>query len=145
MYVYHNQKEIAKHKRFSSMIRNGIRTDESHLPMPLKANETINSMLLKAKSIGPNTLHTIEMMYESAKVLEQPTMDVAVLLALSNDYLNEDLEKACLSALKEHVHPNYRDIMKHLSKKKKCKLESKQNTNQGLIRGPEYYKGDNKK
>ena len=144
--VYHKHREIARHERFGKTVVNGRRTDESHLPIPLKQDETIESLLEKAKGIGPSTFDVVRKMFEDAKVKAQPTLDVMAMFSIARDYPPEALEKACRKALAEQLVPTYSDVKKHLNPKDRLSANARKpvSKNDGLVRGADYYKGGNK-
>lgn len=141
VYVYHNQKEIARHERYPKSTRNEIRTDESHLPLPLKRSETVETLLETAQGIGPNAYRVVSDMFETAKVKNQPAMDVGALIALKKAYSKDTLEHACEKALEAHEHPNYKDVRELMPKKPRNRVEKAVKASQGIVRGPEYYNG----
>lgn len=51
VYIYSSHKLIAEHKRLPSGIKNGKRTEASHLPYPPYTPETIGSTTAKAEKI----------------------------------------------------------------------------------------------
>lgn len=46
VFIYYNRTEIAKHEILPKGLMNGIRTDESHLPFPLKRNLLLKIFLM---------------------------------------------------------------------------------------------------
>lgn len=146
IFVYHKHMEIARHERFSRASVNLKRTDESHLPIPLKQEETIESLLRKAEGFGPATFEVVRKMFEDAKVKAQPTMDVMALFSTGRDYPSVVLEKACKKALAEHSIPTFTDVKKHLKAKDKLPLKEPEADSEkgGIVRGADYYKGGNK-
>ena len=141
IFVYHKHTEIARHERFGKSVQNAKRTIEAHLPIPLKQEETIESLLSKGKEIGLNTLEVIKRMFEDAKVKAQPALDVMSLFSISRDYSSEELERACHKALGEFTVPTYADVRKCLNKKVKITKDSVKKEASGLLRGADYYKG----
>lgn len=141
--MYKKHEEIARHERFGRTVVNSRRTEEAHLPIPLKQEETIDSLLQKAKEIGPFTFKVVEKMFEDAKVKAQPALDVMAILSTTKDYPAEAVEKACKKALSEHLVPSYSDVRKHLSRKDRVQKvpEKKDSKYDGIVRGADYYKG----
>ena len=146
IFVYHKHMEIARHERFSKSSRNLRRTNEAHLPIPLKQEETIESLLKRAEDIGPFTFEVVKKMFEDAKVKAQPTMDVMALFSTGRDYPSEALEKACKKALSEQLVPTFTDVRKHLKAKDKLPAKTKKVDSEkgGIVRGADYYKGGTK-
>ena len=52
VYIYSSHKLIAEHKRLPSGLKNGKRTEASHLPYPVYIPETVESTTTKAEEIG---------------------------------------------------------------------------------------------
>ena len=143
IFVYHKHTEIARHERFSKNMANVKRTDEAHLPIPLKQEENVETLLTKAKEIGPATFEVVSKMFKEAKVKAQPSLDVMALFSTGKDYPNEVLEKACEKALSEHLVPSFTDVKKHLNSKEKivANPENEVKKEEGIVRGADYYKG----
>lgn len=80
VYIYSSHKRIAEHKRLPSGLKNGKRTEASHLPYPLYTSETVESTTAKAEEIGANTTTVVCRIYENAKIKEQALMDVSQFL-----------------------------------------------------------------
>lgn len=147
VYIYYNRAEIAKHEILPKGMVNGIRTDESHLPFPLKKNLFSEDILNAARDIGPKTFEVIRRMYEDAKVKEQPTQTAKAIIAIADTFSDEILEEACSRGLKQYRIPYYSTIYKHAksinSQEEKKDFETSNKTT-GIVRGADYYrKGDN--
>lgn len=99
--IYFSHKLIAKHKRLPAGMKNGKRTETSHLPYPLYTPETVESTMAKAEEIGVNTTAVVCRIYENAKIKEQALMDVRSVLDIADMYGKEMLEEACKRALKD--------------------------------------------
>ena len=112
VFVYYNRSEIARHEILPKGIVNGVRTDESHLPFPLKKNKQAEDLIDAAREIGPNTFELIRRMYDEAKVKEQPTQTVAAILAIADTFTPDILEAACKKSLKQYHMPFYKTVYK---------------------------------
>ncbi|MBO6310297.1 MAG: IS21 family transposase [Oribacterium sp.] len=147
VFIYHNHYEIARHERFGQNVVNAKRTDESHLPIPLKQDESVESLLAKAKEIGPSTFEVVRKMFEDAKVKAQPSLDVMAMFSVGKDYPPEALERACKKALLEQQIPMFSDVKKHLNPKDKHSNATRKaaKKSEGLVRGADYYKGGQNK
>lgn len=143
VFIYYNKTEIAKHEILPKGSINGMRTDESHLPYPLKKHLTSYELLDSARDIGPKTFEVISRMYDEAKVREQPTQTVKGILSIADTYSAEILEEACAVALKQYHIPYYNTIYKY-AKQLNAAIEKKAfrevNKNTGIVRGADYYK-----
>ncbi len=84
--IYSSHKLIAEHKRLPSGLKNGKRTEASHLPYPLYTPETVESTIAKAEEIGTNTTTVIGRIYENAKIKEQALMDARSVLDIASIY-----------------------------------------------------------
>lgn len=145
VYIYSSHKLIAEHKRLPSGLKNGKRTDASHLPYPLYTPETVESTTAKAKEIGANTTTVVCRIYENAKIKEQALMDVRSVLDIASIYGEKALEEACRRALKDFHMITYNTLIayiKDISKNKKNKMKSvnEKEHNHGIVRGADYYR-----
>ena len=145
VYIYFSHKLIAQHKRLPSGIKNGIRTDESHLPYQLYTPDTIESTIEKAKDIGTCTLKVVNRLYDDAKLSEQAVLDVRSILDISSVYSPEILEEASKRALRDYYRITYNTLIPYIrdiSKEKKMKsvTDNKSKKAQGIVRGADYYK-----
>lgn len=141
VYLYHNRTEIARHEilpKSSVLMR---RTDESHLPIPLKKDLSMDDIIKTAKDIGPATYEVIVRMFENARVKDQPALDAMAVLSISKDYPPAVLEKACGKALDNHMLPSYKDIRSALSGKERIAKKPNEKKVYGIVRGADYYKG----
>ena len=139
-YIYHNRDEIAKHRLFPQETENAIRTEETHLPIPLKKEQTVASLLQKAGDIGKNTYTVVKRMFDDAKVKDQPALDAIAILSSTKDYPPQALENACRKSLEEHRLPSYGDIREHLKSSEKIKKNPTKKRKTGIVRGAEYYR-----
>lgn len=150
VYIYSSHKLIAEHKRLPSGLKNGKRTEASHLPYPVYIPETVESTTAKAEEIGTNTTTVVCRIYENAKIKEQALMDVRSVLDIASIYGEKTLEEACRRALKDfHMItyntpiPYIKDISK--SKKNKMKSENEKEQKHGIVRGADYYRKEGTK
>jgi hypothetical protein len=51
---------------------NGMRTEETHLPFPLRKKLSVEAARDKARETGPKDFEIIRRMFDEAKVKEQP-------------------------------------------------------------------------
>lgn len=148
--IYSSHKLIAEHKRLPSGLKNGKRTEASHLPYPLYTPETVESTIAKAEEIGTNTTTVIGRIYENAKIKEQALMDARSVLDIASIYGEKILEEACRRALKDFHMITYNTLIayiKDISKSKKNKMNSENGKvhQRGIVRGADYYRKDGRK
>lgn len=144
IYIYHNRYEIAKHRQFPPGTENAMRTDETHLPIPLKKEQTVESIMEKAADIGENTYEVVKRMFEDAKVKDQPALDAIAIVSITRDYPPNVLERACEKALLDHRIPSYSDIREHLKKKDRIRRKPEEKKPSGIVRGADYYRNGGK-
>lgn len=123
-------------------IVNGIRTDESHLPFPLKKNKQAEDLIDAAREIGPNTFELIRRMYDEAKVKEQATQTVVAILAIADTFTPDILEAACKKSLRQYHMPFYKTVYKaaeNLNNQKELEKFKETNKTTGIVRGADYY------
>lgn len=145
VFIYYNRTEIAKHSIIPKHERNGIRTDESHLPMPLRRDLTPDMLRDIARDIGPNAFEVVRRMFDEAKVEEQSLQTVKSILAIADIYTPEILDKACKLSLKQYHMPYYKTIYGHAKKLNKAAEYNEfkgSNKTSGIVRGAEYYRKD---
>ncbi len=143
VFIYYNKSEIARHEIIPVGVINGVRTDESHLPFPLKKNKTPEELLDMARDIGASTFLVIRRMYDEAKVKDQPTQTVLAILAIADTFTPEILEEACKSSLKQYHMPFYKTIYntaKIINSKEEYKRFKVTNKTIGIVRGADYYR-----
>ena len=145
VYIYAGSKKIAEHKRLPKGIRNGKRTDPTHLPYPQYVPDTVESTLKKAETIGRYTHTVISRLYDEAKLKEQALLDVKAILDISGMYSPKILDEACCLALKDFHKITYNTLIpyvKKISKSKKKKIDKNSNTvtSKGIVRGADYYR-----
>lgn len=147
VYIYSSHKRIAEHKRLPSGLKNGKRTEASHLPYPLYTSETVESTTAKAEEIGANTTTVVCRIYENAKIKEQALMDVRSVLDIASIYGEKTLEEACKRALKDFHMITYNTLIPYIkdiskNKKNKMKSENGKEHKHGIVRGADYYRKD---
>lgn len=143
VFVYYNRSEIARHEILPKGIVNGVRTDESHLPFPLKKNKQAEDLIDAAREIGPNTFELIRRMYDEAKVKEQSTQTVVGILAIADTFTPDILEAACKKSLKQYHMPFYKTVYKaaeNLNNQKELEKFKETNKTTGIVRGADYYR-----
>ncbi|MBQ9198757.1 MAG: hypothetical protein IJ141_01080 [Lachnospiraceae bacterium] len=144
VYIYSSHKQIASHKRITPGVKNGKRTEPSHLPYKLYTPDTVDSTTEKAKEIGVNTHTVVCRLYREAKVQEQALMDVRSVLDIANLYNDEILEEACRLALKDFHKITYNTLMPYVKILSKDKIFSNETTiekkSKGIVRGADYYR-----
>ena len=143
VFIYYNRTEIAKHPILSKHMTNGMRTEQAHLPLPLKKNLSVEDLCDKARETGPKTFEVIRRMFDEAKVKEQPMQTARAILSIADIYTPEVLEKACDKALRQYHMPYYKTIYSHARSINSAKelTEFKENNRKfGIIRGADYYK-----
>ena len=128
VYIYSSHKQIASHKRITPGVKNGKRTEPSHLPYKLYTPDTVDSTTEKAKEIGVNTHTVVCRLYREAKVQEQALMDVRSVLDIANLYNDEILEEACRLALKDFHKITYNTLMPYVKILSKDKIFSNETT-----------------
>ena len=148
VFIYHNRTEIARHQILPKHLPNGMRTDESHLPFPLRKDLSVEALRDRARGTGPKTFEVIRRMFDEAKVEEQPVQTAKAILSIADIYSPEILEKACDKALSKYHMPYYRTIYSHaknINSEKEVTEFKENNKKSGIIRGADYYrKGDSK-
>lgn len=145
MFIYYNRNEIARHSIIPKHERNGIRTDESHLPMPLRRDITPDMLRDLARDTGPKTFEIVRRMFDESKVEEQSLQTVKSILAIADLYTPEILEKACELSLKQYHMPYYKTIYGHaekLNKDAEYKEFKENNKTSGIVRGADCYRKD---
>ena len=143
VFIHYNGNEIARHQILPPNARNGMRTDESHLPIPLKKNLSIEQLKDMARDTGPKTFEVIRRMFDEAKVKEQPLQAAKSILSIAERYSPEILEKACAVSLRKYHIPYYSTILsnaKDISRKADAADFSMDNKKGGITRGADYYK-----
>lgn len=86
VFIYYNRTEIARHDILPKNMAGGIRTEEAHLPFPLRKNLSVDALRDKAKETGPKTFEVVRRMFDEAKVTEQPVQTVKAILAIADVY-----------------------------------------------------------
>ncbi len=86
VFIYYNRAEIARHEILSKGMLKRFRTDEYHLPFPLKRNLFAEDIFDVARDIGPKTIEVIRRMYDDAKVKEQPSQTAKSILAIADTF-----------------------------------------------------------
>lgn len=145
MFIYYNRNEIARHSIIPRHEHNGIRTDESHLPMPLRRDITPDMLRDLARDIGSKTFEVVRRMFDESKVEEQSLQTVKSILAIADLYTPEILEKACELSLRQYHMPYYKTIYGHakkLNKDAEYKEFKETNKTSGIVRGADYYRKD---
>lgn len=99
VFIYYNRTEIARHQILPRHMVNGMRTEEAHLPFPLRKNLSVEAARDKARETGSKTFEVIRRMFDEAKVKEQPMQAAKAILSIADIYLPEILEKACEKAI----------------------------------------------
>lgn len=143
VFIYYNRTEIARHDIIPKHLRNGIRTDESHLPMPLRKDLTPAMLRDMARDVGSNTFEVVRRMFEEVKVEEQSLQTVKSILAIAELFSCEILEQACKLSLKQYHMPYYKTIYAHAKKLNKVAEYSdfkETNNKTGIVRGADYYR-----
>lgn len=147
--VYHQDQRIASHRRFGSYQKYQWATVTEHLPDQFNQPEWDDIRMKEwAQSIGPFTHSVIERIFESVTLKEQAYRSVLSVLNLSKKYTNHELEAACALALTRLHTPKYKQLKTILSsgvlkqENKKSRNQDTTSTQQGYIRGADYYGGD---
>ena len=143
IFIYYNRTEIARHELLPKNTVNGMRTDISHLPFPLKKFVSTEELIDTARDIGPNTFEVVRKMYDEAKVKEQPTQTVRSILAIADEFTPSILEEACKLGLSKYHLPYYKTIYKNAVsiRARKEKIEFREeNKSAGILRGADYYR-----
>ena len=120
-----------------------MRTDESHLPFPLRKNLSVDALRDRARETGPKTFEVIRRMFDEAKVEEQPMQTAKAILSIADIYSPEILEKACDRALRKYHMPYYKTIYSHaksINSEKELTEFKENNKRSGIVRGADYYR-----
>ena len=115
--IRYNNKAVyiySSHKRIPSGIKNGKRTEPSHLPYPQYIPEPLESTTAKAEKIGANAKTVVLGIYESAKIKEQALMDARAVLDIAVIYGEEMLEEACQRALRDFHAVTYNILIPYI-------------------------------
>jgi hypothetical protein len=136
--------------RLPAGIKNGKRTEASHLPYLLYVPETVESTTAKAEKIGSNIKTIVCRMYDNAKIKEKALMDVRTVLDIADIYGEEMLVEASRKALKDFYTVTYNTLMpciKEISKSRKneAKPGNIKKHKYGVVRGADYYRKDSAK
>lgn len=128
---------------------NGMRTEQAHLPLPLRKSLSAEDLRGKARETGLKTFEAIRRMLDEAKVKEQPLQTARAILSIADTYTPEILEKACDKALRQYHMPYYKTIYSHarsINSAKELTEFKESNQKFGIVRGADYYKkrGDDK-
>ena len=143
VFIYYNRTEIARHSILPKHAVNAVRTDESHLPLPLRKDLSAEALRDRARETGPKTFEVIRRMYDEAKAAEQPSQTVKSILSIADVYSPEALEGACKKALEKYHMPDYKTIYsyaKSISAEKETDEFRDDNNRSGIIRGADYYR-----
>ena len=120
-----------------------MRTEEGHLPFPLRKGLSVDALRDKARDTGPKTFEVIRRMFDEAKVEEQPMQTAKAILSIADIYSPEILEKACDKALRQYHMPYYRTIYSHaktINSEKELMEFKENNKTSGIVRGADYYR-----
>lgn len=142
VFVYYNRSEIARHETLPKGIVNGVRTDEPHLPFPLKKDKQAEDLVDAARGIGPNTFELTRRMYGGAKVKGRPMQTVVAIPAIADTFTPDTLGAACKKSLKQYHMPFYKTVYKaaeDLNNQKELEKSKETNKTTGIVRGADYY------
>ena len=122
---------------------NGMRTEQAHLPLPLKKSLLVEDLRDKARETGSKTFEVIRRMFDEAKVKGQPLQTARAILSIADIYTPEVLEKACDKALRQYHMPYYKTIYsnaKSINSEKELTEFKENNKKSGIVRGAGYYR-----
>ena len=150
VYIYSSHKLIAEHKRLPSGLKNGKRTEASHLPYPVYIPETVEPTTAKAEEIGANTTTVVCRIYGNAKIKEQGLMDVRPVPDIASICGEKTLEEACGRALKDFHMITYNTLIPYIkdiskSRKNKMKPGNEKEQKHGIVRGADHYRKEGTK
>lgn len=143
VFIYYNRTEIARHQILPEHMANAMRTEQSHLPFPLRKNISVDTLRDRARETGPKTFEVIRRMFDEAKVEEQPMQAAGAILSIADIYSPEILEKACDKALRQYHMPYYKTIYSHarnINGAKELAEFKENNKKSGIVRGADYYR-----
>lgn len=143
VYIYYNRTEIARHQRLPKNIKNGMRTNQEHLPFALKKEMSVEELKDAARDIGPNTFELVRRMFEEAKIENQPVQTVKTILALGDQFTPEILEESCKRSLQKYHMPFYKTIYtnaKNIKASADLRDFKESNAKSGIVRGADYYR-----
>lgn len=114
--VFYKNERICSHQRLTG-VRGQYATLEAHMPQAHKHYLTYDSDTLveKAKAIGPNTTATIKAILSAYKVEKQAHRSCIGLLRLAEKYSPQRLEAACVKALTYTSQPSLKVVKGILS------------------------------
>lgn len=149
--IYFKGERIASHKKLPSYSKYKWLTLEEHMPDQFNQTEWDDERIKKwAYSIGNCTGEVIDRLFNSVKIKEQGYNSALSVLRLSKRYSNERLETACEIALTKIRTPRYSHLKTilssnqdqlYLTKKSETKIKELHQSEQGYVRGSEYYGG----
>ncbi len=146
VFIHYSRTETARHQILPRHMANGMRTDEAHLPFPLRKNLSVEAVRDKAGETGPKTFEATRRMLDGAKAEGQPMQTAEAILSIADIYSPEILEKACDKALRQYHMPYYRAIYSHAKStdsEKELTGFKEGNRKSGTVRGADYCrKGD---
>ena len=143
VFIYYNRTEIARHQILPRHMANGMRTEQAHLPFPLRKNLSVDALRDRARETGPKTFEVIRRMFDEAKVEEQPMQTAGAILSIADIYSPQILEKACDKALRQYHMPYYKTIYsnaKSINSEKELTEFKENNKKSGIVRGADYYR-----
>jgi len=148
VYIYHSRELVAQHLILPKSLKNGRRTDPSHLPYLPFEHETLESIKKKSASVGENMYIVAEHLIETSKVEEQAITSIKAILDISRTDGTFALEQACKKALEQFRTPRYVQIIEFVKKAKLAKPIKAtliKNNIHGIVRGSDYYKKESNK
>ena len=125
-----------------------MRTNQSHLPIQIKKDLSVDDLRDAARDIGPAAFELVRRIFDESKIVHQPVQTVKSILSIADQFTPEILDKACEIAMKQYHTPFYKVIYSHAKSinaaKELCAFKEG-NSKSGIIRGADYYKkGTNK-
>jgi hypothetical protein len=147
--VFFENNRICSHVRLDGK-KNQYSTTQAHMPSNHQQYIQWDGQRFRdwAGKIGENTAVVVESIISGYKVEQQSYKSCMALLKLADSYTPERLEAACAKALTYTPRPNYKNIQTILrSNQDKISDDSSNVSSQsefGLIRGADYYKGGKK-
>lgn len=75
---------------------NSMRTEQAHLPFPLRKNLSVDALRERARETGPKAFEVIRRMFDESKVKEQPMQTARAILSIADIYSSVTIRSSSL-------------------------------------------------